>query len=447
MVCKDNKKTIHLHMKRIIVFTISLFLFFPLCAQYSVRGGDGIPLLAESRSGVDVYMLNRLAGSQITFTSANPGAHQWFRYKENTGDAVPVSSIQNGNTSLITDLQDGYGYFVGFPETIFHYVWIIDYSRYVPHFFNLEIVEEEDKCEQLKIIADVEAEAINFYLPSGAIANLQRVYHLIYNTLEWDEDSRMFNEKEINQEVKGLISEFSVEAPLENTAFTLSGDNYAEHFGLLQAIRSSEYEAIAVEAHGFPETDKKQADNEIYGRGGSPGESAPVEYTFTAYANEPVAAFFIWKIQKREDGTANLTDIIRYTDKVARYNFDKEGAYIAKLEVFDAKSVCVDTSQVFDIVVGKTYIKIPNAFSPGSSIGVNDEFKIAYTSITAFRASIFNRWGNLLFRWTDPSKGWDGRVNGKFVPTGTYYVIVEYTDSEGKKRSTSSDINILRSKE
>jgi gliding motility-associated-like protein len=201
-----------------------------------------------------------------------------------------------------------------------------------------------------------------------------------------------------------------------------------------------------VEAHGFANTDREYADNEIHKANEALGGSAPVEYTFTAYANEPVAAFYIWKIQKRDLNTGAMTDIIRYTDKTARFNFDQEGAYIAQLEVFDSKSLCVDTSQVFNISIGKTYIKIPNAFSPGSSIGINDEFKIAYTSITSFKASVYNRWGNLLFQWTDPSKGWDGRVNGKFVPTGTYYVIVEYTDSEGKKRTDSSDINILREK-
>ncbi|GHT64770.1 hypothetical protein FACS189451_12510 [Bacteroidia bacterium] len=64
----------------------------------------------------------------------------------------------------------------------------------------------------------------------------------------------------------------------------------------------------------------------------------------------------------------------------------------------------------------------------------------------SFRASVYNRWGNLLYQWTDPTKGWNGMVNGKYVPTGAYYVVVEFTDSTGKKRVEKRDVNILRSK-
>jgi gliding motility-associated-like protein len=95
-------------------------------------------------------------------------------------------------------------------------------------------------------------------------------------------------------------------------------------------------------------------------------------------------------------------------------------------------------------MIDSTVVKIPNAFSPGSSIGVNDELKVSFSSITSFKASVFNSQGNLLFQWSDPTKGWDGRVHGKFVPTGVYYVIVEYKDSSGKSRSMSRAVNVLR---
>jgi len=114
------------------------------------------------------------------------------------------------------------------------------------------------------------------------------------------------------------------------------------------------------------------------------------------------------------------------------------------LEVIDRQSVCVDTTHFFDVIIDNTVIKIPNAFSPGSSIGVNDELKISFTSVVTFKASVYNRWGNLLYQWSDRTKGWDGRVNGKFVPTGVYYVIVEYKDSTGRNRTMSRAVNVLR---
>jgi gliding motility-associated-like protein len=437
-------------MKRSILFIFFLYASFSLFAQYRVIGGNGIPLLAENdtRNKLEVYLLNGLDGSQISYTSSESGTHQWYQYKEKAIEATPIPSVQNGNTSFILNVEEGCGYFVGSPtSTQTSFVWIVDYSRYVPHFFNLETSEEADKCKSLKILADVEAEAINYYRPSGASDNLERIYHLSYNTQEWNETALTFLPKTENMEWKGIVSEIAIPAPLQNTTFTLTGDDFAEHFGMEQAIRSAEYQAIAIEIHAYPGPNKEHADNEIHKSGSALGGSAPIEYTFTAYANEPVAAFYIWQIQEIDSLSGNLTTLVRFPDKQLHYNFERDGNYLAQLEVFDSQSVCVDTTQVFPVSIGRSYIQIPNAFSPGSSIGVNDELKIAFTSILSFKASVYNRWGNLLFQWSDPTKGWDGRVGGKFVPTGTYYVVVEYTDSHKKKGHASQSVNILRTKE
>lgn len=434
-------------MKRSLLFLAFASLVSSLAAQYSVSGGSGIPLQAvnNTQNRLEVYLLNGLSGAQISFVSSNQGAHQWYRYKDNANNAVPVPSVQNGNRSYITNIQDGYGYFVGLPtEELPHYVWIIDYSRYVPRFYSIEASEEEDKCAYLKILADVEAEPLIYYLPVGAPVELIRTYHLQYNTMEWSNGSLQFLQKSENVEKRGLISEIVIPAPLEDTYFTLTGDDFAEHFNIRQSIRSGLYKAVAVEVHFTSETDKEHAKNEIHHAGDVMGGSAPIEYTFTAYANEPVAALYIWKISQQDSITGKLTDKVRYTDRILRYNFDQNGRYVVSLEVSDGQSVCVDTTNVFSVVIDNTVVKIPNAFSPGSSIGINDELKIAYTSITAFKASVYNRWGNLLFQWTDPSKGWDGRVNGKFVPTGAYLVVVEYKDSNGKNRTASRMVNVLR---
>jgi len=435
-------------MKRSLLLLVLVSWFSSLAAQYSVTGGSGNPLLAENntQNRLEVYLLNGLSGARIGFTSSNQGTHQWYRYKENANSAVPVPSVQNGNTSYITDVQDGYGYFVGLPtEELPHYVWIIDYSRYVPRFFSLQVLEEEDKCTDLKITADVEAEPLTYNFPVGAPGSLIRTYHLQYKTQEWSESALQFLPKDENREERGLISEIVIPAPLEDTDFTLTGDDFAEYFGILQTIRSDEYRAIAVEAHATAETGKEHADNEVHHSGDVWGGSSPIEYTFTAYANEPVAALYIWKISL-QDSTGAVTTKVRYTDKILRYNFEENGNYFIGLEVSDAQSVCVDSTQ-FNVLIDNTMVKIPNAFSPGSSIGVNDELKIAFTSVTSFKASVYNRWNNLLFQWSDPSKGWDGRVNGKFVPTGVYCVIVEYKDSTGKSRTASRMVNVLRGKD
>jgi gliding motility-associated-like protein len=429
-------------MKRSLVFIIAVFLFSPLLAQYEVRGGSGRPLSAEKTGITEVYLLNGLDGAQIKFTSSLSETHQWYRYKESIDDAVPIPCTQSGNASVITDILEGYGYYVAAPVGT-GYIWIVDYSLYVPRFSGLRVMEDEYKCERLKLIADADVTPI-YYYAGGRRNTLQRKFHLAYNTLIWQEDGKVFIPEGKSLKLNEIFPEIEVnEPPLTNTTFTLT-DSLALYFDIAQAVTSEEYRAVKVEAHYTAEKDREFSDNEKY-RGDS--LSAPVNYTFTAYANEPVAAYYVWKVLKYDE-SGQTTTIVRYTDRVLRYTFENQGKYMVQLEVDDAQSTCTDIPDPpFNVVIGKTEIFIPNAFSPGSSIGVNDEFKISFRSITSFRASIYNRWGNLLFQWTDPAKGWNGMVNGKFVPTGAYFVVVEYTDSEGKKQKAARDVNILRAKD
>jgi gliding motility-associated-like protein len=428
-------------MKRSLVFITAVFLFLPLLAQYEVRGGSKQPLSAEKIDITEIYLLNGLDGAQIKFTSSLSETHQWYRYKESIDDAVPISSTQSGNTSVITNIQDGYGYYVAAPVGT-GYIWIVDYSRYVTHLSGLRVMEDEYRCERLKLIADANVTPV-YYYTGGRRNTLQRKFLLTYNTLIWQEDGKVFVPEEKSLKLNEIFPEIEVnEPPLTNTTFTLT-DSLARYFGIAQAVTSEEYRAVKVEAHYTAEKGREYSDNEK-SRGDS--LSAPVNYTFTAYANEPVAAYYVWKVLKYDDSGQTST-IVRYTDRVLRYTFENQGKYMVQLEVDDAQSICVDTlDPPIDVIIGKTDVIIPNAFSPGSSIGVNDEFKISFRSITSFRASIYNRWGNMLYQWTDPTKGWNGMVNGKFVPTGTYFVVVEYTDSDGKRQKKARDVNILRYK-
>jgi len=437
-------------MKRSLLFLVAASLFSSLAAQspYTVSGGSGIPLAAvnNTQNRLEVYLLNGLSGAKISFPSSDPHT-QWYRYDKNNNanNAVPVPSFQDGNTSYITDVQDGYGYFVGQPtEALPNYVWIIDYSKYVPRFYSLAASEDEFKCTSLTILADVEADPLTYYLPVGAPTDLPRTYHLQYSTQEWTDDSQQFLPIDTIMDLHGLISEVTISPPLADTYFTLTGDDFASYFGMQQTIRSSEYQAVAVEAHYTAVTNKEHADNEVHHAGDILGGSAPVNFTFTAFANEPVAGLYIWKISQQDSITGALIPKVRYPEKVLQFDFDQNGTYQVQLEVSDVQSVCVDTTQSFTVIIDNTLVKIPNAFSPGSSIGINDELRVAFTSVLSFKASVYNRWGNLLFQWSDPSKGWDGRVSGKFVPTGVYFVIVEYKDSNGKNRTASQAVNVLR---
>ena len=89
---------------------------------------------------------------------------------------------------------------------------------------------------------------------------------------------------------------------------------------------------------------------------------------------------------------------------------------------------------------------IPNEFSPGTTPGINDEFRVAYKSLVKFKAWIFNRWGLQMYYWTDPAQGWDGKKGGKYVQPGVYFYVIEAEGSDGIKYKEKGDINILRPK-
>jgi gliding motility-associated-like protein len=84
---------------------------------------------------------------------------------------------------------------------------------------------------------------------------------------------------------------------------------------------------------------------------------------------------------------------------------------------------------------------IPNVFSPNGD-GINDTWII--TNITYYpdaEVSVFNRYGQLVYQTQGAYKPWDGNYNGKKVPFGTYYYIID-TKNNAKKKSGS--ITILR---
>jgi gliding motility-associated-like protein len=82
-----------------------------------------------------------------------------------------------------------------------------------------------------------------------------------------------------------------------------------------------------------------------------------------------------------------------------------------------------DTSSVFVKVYHK--IGIPNAFSPNAD-GANDSWEIEglFTypeSIT----TVFNRYGQQVFKSIGYAKPWKGTYNGANLPPGTYYYIID----------------------
>ncbi len=62
----------------------------------------------------------------------------------------------------------------------------------------------------------------------------------------------------------------------------------------------------------------------------------------------------------------------------------------------------------------------PNAFTPNGD-GINDVFKpILYGPVANYTLTIYNRWGQMIFKSRDPGRGWDGTISGVPQPDDTY---------------------------
>lgn len=86
---------------------------------------------------------------------------------------------------------------------------------------------------------------------------------------------------------------------------------------------------------------------------------------------------------------------------------------------------CSYTDQVIVNQFCKTKLFVPNAFSPNGD-GLNDVMEIFGQHVTAFKITIFNRWGEIIFISTDVTIQWDGTYKGEQMPIGTYPWTISY---------------------
>jgi gliding motility-associated-like protein len=67
---------------------------------------------------------------------------------------------------------------------------------------------------------------------------------------------------------------------------------------------------------------------------------------------------------------------------------------------------------------------IPNAFSPNGD-GINDVWIIQYLdSYQGATVDIYNRYGQKVYNSIGYSNPWNGKYNGKTLPVGTYYYVI-----------------------
>jgi len=428
-------------------FSLLFFLHSVLfvSAQFSVSGGLGEPYEYNQNltgTGIEkIYLLNTLSGAVINYTT-NATIVRFYKYSTSASDkelipASDISSTQSGNSTTYTikNITDSKGYFAEINGGISSIIWIIDYSKHLPGLNSIHFVEENDRCEYLKLLVN-KTDDLFFYANNGGQHRVKRLYDIEYDTETWDSSAKKFNKEKTEIKSVEMSTEWVVDAPLTDTQFKLSGDQFAKHFGMDFHIMTSVYSAVAVQAYIEAIRIDPNAEN---GETTELDGSAPAEIHFKGHGNDPVANFYTWHIYKTTDMD---NAIVRYTDQDIKFIFKDAGQYIVKLQVEDRTSFCSDTTSIQFFIEDFELERPPNILV----LNGTHKFKIKYKSIIKFKCTIFNRWGNKIYEWRDPNEGWDGRHNGREVTPGVYFYVIEAEGPGGKKHVKSGDINVLKPK-
>jgi len=106
---------------------------------------------------------------------------------------------------------------------------------------------------------------------------------------------------------------------------------------------------------------------------------------------------------------------------------------------------CVTNSGIGAYCVNPARAAMPNAFSPNGP-EPNNFFNIQtvglYEEVETFR--IWNRFGDLVYDNQNPTRGWDGRVDGKLAPSDVYLFHITIRKFTGVVEEFSGDVTLIR---
>jgi gliding motility-associated-like protein len=116
---------------------------------------------------------------------------------------------------------------------------------------------------------------------------------------------------------------------------------------------------------------------------------------------------------------------------------------ISYFKVDDVIAVFTDKSS--DLLATGENANVPTGFTPNGD-GINDVFKplgsARFTSEYDF--AIWSRWGEEVFRTTNPDTGWDGNYKGQQAVTGVYAYVISYKNIYGETKFLKGNITLTR---
>ena len=434
--------------KRLVAMLVAFAGLLAGEAQVSFSG-NGKPVyeaVPSKNTGLDkIYVLYTAAGVSMSYKATTDAAVKWYAYGESGGGyATEIDGVvRAGNVTTLPSVAANSGYIIeeGTKRT---YLWVTDYSKHRLSLKGLS-AEPASDCGTATLKVEGSGSDMAYYTITGVRKTLEREMHLTYKTLAWNDENQAWEQTDADETEDEFKNTIVIPAPLCNTTFELKGDKYLEFWGEGERVATSDvYETAAVDVKATAEQEQRDVDNEKKNTQDESalGGSAPVKITFKAY---PTDAVVHKEWQMATDADFNNIEL-RLGDETVEQTFEEAGTYYWRFFGANSDGSCETYSDVYTVNIGTSELLCPNVFSPGSSEGVNDVWKVSYKSIVKFKCWIYNRWGNQITVLDDPSQGWDGTYGGKLVKPGVYYYVIRATGADGKKYKLKGDINIIRYK-
>ena len=413
-------------MKRIVLSACLILYTIVACAQLTSGTGKSY----TNYTGIDyLFIFNGITpSSEITY-SGNDTNINWYKYSDNT------NSISN-QASLSPEDATGYILNDNDKETS---AWVIDFKNYLPAASTtFEPDLSASQCTTVNLNLNPELPLLTYKTPNNISYTMPRNCTITYNTLKWG--GTAWQTKDTTLAINLPSGKISVPAPYCTTTFTLSGDQFAKDLKIdTFKITSATYTPEAVICHIT--TNVTNRDHSRNNEVDAPSHatpisfSAPIDVQFQSNANVPVTLYYNWEIYK------DNISLINRKEKDQRYTFTEAGTYKVKLTV-SSNATCSYSDSV-TVIVSESALYVPNVFTPNGD-GKDDEFRVTYKSLISFQCWVYNRWGREVYSWTDPTKGWDGNINGRKASPGPYFYIIKAVGSDKKVYKLKGDINLLR---
>ena len=356
-----------------------------------------------------VFFFSSMSDARLNAPVTAGATYNWYSYNVSTGTFDVLE--QTGGDALMAVSENGYRVEVNVSGSVDnYYCW-----NFVPEpaIDSIGTTPDSEACNNLRLTAHHNSKMLVYYNHKG------------------DGDSQLidygYNWTSVptgDMDGETVVSK-SIAAPTEDTDYSVTiGQKFAAV--ITPVTESLPYEAIAVTA-AFSYESEDTPENEA-----NEG-SAPM---VVRYTDESLGNVTDWEWTFGESGKDYVPDPI--------FTFQDAGEFPVTLWVMNSDSGCEDQTGQEIFTVNEIVLKVPDAFTPFSSPGKNDEFKVLYRSIKKYRIVIYNRWGRRVYTSTDPAEGWNGRIGNRKAEPGVYFYDIEAEGfNEGEKLTREGAIHLI----